>query len=127
MRPDEIVDAVELVQQFKNDPPGADQRYRKKTFRVKGVIERFEPKMFVRKYDVILESPDRFVRVVAAFDYPNEYRTVFTTQRGQTLVGKAAENKEVTLMRAGQALVLLGKCKGARDTEIVFTGCELPR
>ncbi len=125
LKPDEIMDAAELVQQFKSDPPAADQRYRKKTFRVRGVIERFEPKLFIRKYDVLLESPDRFVRVVAVFDYPNDYKSIYTTQRGQTLVGKPAENKEVTLLRAGQTLVLQGRCKGARDTEIVFTGCEV--
>ena len=125
LKPDDIVDAAELVQQFKNDPTATDRRYDKKTFRVKGVIERFEPRMFVRKYDVLLESADRFVRVVAVFDYPNDYKTVFTTRRGQTLVGKPAENKEVTLLQAGQAIVLRGKCKGGRDTEIVFTGCEL--
>jgi len=121
------MDAAELVQQFKTDPPAADQRYRRKTFRVRGVIERFEPRLFVRKYDVLLESPDRFVRVVAVFDYPNDYKSIYTTQRGQTLVGKPAENKEVTLMRAGQTLVLQGRCKGAHDTEIVFTGCEVVR
>jgi len=125
LQSDEIVDATELVKQFKTDPTGADLRCDKKTFRVKGVIERFEPKMFVRKYDVLLESSDRFVRVVAVFDYPNDCKTVFTTHRGQTLVGKPAENKQVTLLQAGQTIVLRGKCKAARDTEIVFTGCEL--
>ena len=124
LKPDDIVDAAELVQQFKNDPTVADRRYDKKNFQLKGVIERFEPKMFVRKYDVLLESSDRFARVVAVFDYPNDYKTVFTTHRGQTLVGKPAENKEVTLLQAGQTILFRGKCKGARDTEIVFTGCE---
>ena len=127
LKPDEIVDAAGLVQQFKSNPSGAERRYRNKVFRVKGVIERFEPKLFIRKYDVIFESPDRFVRVVAAFDYPGDYRTVFTTQRGQTLVGKPAENTEVTLLRAGQTLVLQGRCKGTRDAEIVFTGCTWVR
>jgi len=125
LQPDEILDATELTKQFKTDPTGVNRRYDKKIFRVKGVIERFEPKMFVRKYDVLLESSDRFVRVVAVFDYPNDCKTVFTTHRGQTLVGKPAENKRVTLLQAGQTIVLRGKCKAARDTEIVFTGCEL--
>jgi hypothetical protein len=127
LKPDDILDANELVEQFKSDPPGADRRYRKKTFRVKGVVERFESRLFVRKYDVILESPDRFFRVVAAFDYPNDYRAVFSTRGGKTLVGKPAENKEVTLMQAGQAVMLQGTCKGARDAQIVFTGCALIR
>jgi hypothetical protein len=127
LKPDEIMDATELVQQFNSDPSGADRRYRNKTFRVRGVIERFEPRMFVRKYDVILGSPDRFVRIVAGFDYPNDYRTVFATEHGQKLVGKPAGNQEVVMMCVGQTIVLQGKCKGARDTEIVFTGSGLVR
>jgi hypothetical protein len=65
------------------------------------------------------------IRVVAAFDYPGDYRTIYTTQRGRTLVGKPAENKEIALMRAGDTIVFEGRCKGARDTEIAFTGCTL--
>lgn len=127
VKPDEVIDAVELVQQFKNDPAGADRRYRKKKFRVRGVVDRFEPVMFVRKYDVLLESPDRWVRVVASFDYPTDYRSVYAVQRGAVLVGKPAENKEVTLLKAGQTIVLQGTCKGARDAGVVMTGCELVR
>jgi len=127
LKPDDIVDVLELVEQFKSDPPGAERRYRKKTFRVQGVIERFESRLFVRKYDVILESQDRFFRVVAAFDYPNDYMAIYSKQGGKTLVGKPAENKEITLMQAGQAVILQGTCRGARDTQIVFTGCAVVR
>jgi hypothetical protein len=122
---DEIVDATELLQQFKNDPSGADRRYRKKTFRVKGVVERFEPRMFLRKYNVVLESPDRSVSALADFDYPTECKTVFTTQNGQTLVGKPSDTTQITLMRVGQTIVFRGKCKGARDGAVLFSGCVL--
>ena len=125
VKPDEVMDTAELLQQFRTDPPRATRRYLNKSFRVRGVIERFEPKLFIRKYDVILESPDRFVHAIAGFDYPSDYRAIYTTQRGQTLVGKPAENSELTLMRVGQKIILEGKCKGARDTDIVFSGCRL--
>ena len=125
LQPGETVDVAGLVQQFKNDPSGTELRYRKKIVRVQGVIERFEPRMFLRKYEVLLASPDRFVRVIAVFDYPDDFKTVYTRQRGQTLVGKPAENKEVTLMQSGQTLLFQGRCKHARDAEIVFTGCSI--
>src|SRR5438552_9732337 len=38
---DEVVDSAELVQQFKTDSAAAGERYRQKTLRVKGVIQRF--------------------------------------------------------------------------------------
>jgi len=125
VKPDEVLDAAELVRQFKDDPSGAERRYRKKSFRVKGVIARFEPLKFVRKYHVILESPDRLVSLVVVFDYLNEWRAVYTTQRGQTLVAKIAENQERVLMQTGQTIVLQGRCRGAGDSEIVITGSHL--
>ena len=80
--------------------------------RVRGAIEHFEPKLFVRKYHVILASPEKFIRVVCTFDYPNELKTVYSTERGQKLVGQSADNKQVTLLQTGQTIVVRGKCKG---------------
>jgi hypothetical protein len=90
-------------------------------------MERFEPKLFVRKYDVLLESPERSVRVVAGFAYPDNYRAIYTTQRGQTLVGKLNERAEVTLLKVGDTIVFEGKCQGLSDSELSFSGCRLVR
>ena len=127
LKRDEIVDAADLVQQFKTDSSAAEERCQKKTFRVKGVIARFEAKLFRRQFEVILESPEKFMRVVLRFDYPDEYKSIYTIQSGQKLVGRPVENKVVTLMTVGDAVVFQGKCKGLRDTEIVFTGCKRDR
>jgi hypothetical protein len=124
---DEIVEAAELVQQFKTDSAAADAWYQKKAFRVKGVIQRFEAKMLRREYDVVLESPEKFVRVILRFDYPEHYRSVYTIQNGQQLVGRPAENQVITLLTVGDAVVVQGRCKGLRDAEIVFTGCKVVR
>ena len=64
------------------------------------------------------------MRVVLRFDYPDDYRSIYTIEKGQKLVGRPAENKEVTLMKVGDTAVFQGRCKGLRDTEIVFTGCR---
>lgn len=124
---DEIVDAADLVQQFETDSTAAQERCQKKTFRVKGVIDRFEAKLFRRQFEVILESPEKFMRVVLRFDYPDDYKSIYTIQSGQKLVGRPAENTEVTLMTVGDAVVFQGRCKGLRDAEIVFTGCKMVR
>ncbi len=127
MKRDEIVDAAELVQQFMTDSAAAEALCQRKTFRVRGVIQRFEAKLFRRQYEVILESPEKFLRVVLQFDYPDDYKSIYTTEQGQKLVGRPAENKVVTLMQVGDAAVFQGRCKGLRDTEIVFTGCRTIR
>ena len=127
LKRDEIVDAAELVQQFKTDSAAAEEWYQRKTFRVKGVVQRFEAKLFRRQYGVILESPEKFMRVVLRFDYPDDYKSIYTIQNGQKLVGRPAENKQVTLMTVGDAVVFQGRCKGLRDAEIVFTGCKTVR
>jgi hypothetical protein len=122
---DEVVNIADLVEQFKTDSNAANSRYRKKVLRVQGAIERFEPKLFIRKYHVILESPEKFIRVVCTFDYPNELKTVYATEGGQKLVGQPADNKQVALLQTGQRIVVRGKCKGVEDSEITFTGCEV--
>src|SRR5262249_50870101 len=58
-KPGETVDVAELVQQYKTDSASAERSYQKKTFRIRGVVERFEPILFVRKYTVLLESPEK--------------------------------------------------------------------
>ena len=124
LKSDEILDAAELVQQFKTDSTAAEARYEKKAFRVKGVIQRFEAKLLRRQYDVVLESPEKFMRVVLRFDYPDDYRSIYTVENGQRLVGRPAENKLIALMTVGDTVVVQGRCKGLRDAEIVFTGCK---
>ena len=127
LKSDEILDASELVQQFKTDSAAAAETYEKKSCRVKGVIQRFEAKLLRRQYEVILESPEKFMRVVLRFDYPDDYKSIYTIQNGQKLVGRPAENKVVRLMTVGDAVVFQGRCKGFRDAEIVFTGCKVVR
>lgn len=127
LKPEDTVDASELIELFKADSTAAGERWRQKTFRVKGVIHRFEGKLFLRQYAVILESPERFMRVILRFDYPDAYKSIYTIQNGQKLVGRPAENKQVTLMTAGDMVVVQGRCQGLRGEEIAFTGCRIVR
>ena len=127
LKPEEIVDAADLIAQFKTDSAAAEKSFQKKTFRVKGVVQRFESKLFLRQYGVVLESPEQFMRVVLRFDYPDDYKSIYTIQNGQKLVGHPARSQEVTLMTVGDLVVIQGKCNGLRDTEILFTGCKTVR
>jgi len=124
---DGVLDAADLIDEFKMDSAAANERYQKKAFRIKGVVERFETKLFLRKYDVVLKSPEKFLRVVLRFDYPDEYKTIYAIQNGQKLVGHPAANKEVTMMTVGDSVLFQDTCKGLRDEEIIITGCKKVR
>ena len=127
LKTDEVVDAADLIEEFKVDSAAANERCKKQTFRIKGVVERFETKLVLRKYDVVLKSPENFLRVVLRFDYPDEYKTIYTIQKGQKLVGHPAANKEVTMMTVGDSVLFQGTCKGLKDEEIIITGCKRVR
>jgi hypothetical protein len=127
LRIDEVVDTADLIEEFKMDSAAANERYQKKAFRIKGLVERFETKLFRRKYDVVLKSPEKFLRVILRFDYPDEYKSIYTIQNGQKLVGHPAANKEVTMMTVGDAVVFQGTCKGLRGEEVILTGCKKVR
>src|SRR5262249_33858868 len=90
LKSDTIVEAVELVRQFTTDSAAAEAWCRQRRFRVQGVVQRFEAKLFHRQFDVVLESPEKFMRVILQFDYPDDYKSVYTTENGQKLVARLA-------------------------------------
>jgi len=50
---DEIVDALDLSQYYHQDPASADQRFGKRSFKVRGEVLAFEKKLFARQYHVL--------------------------------------------------------------------------
>jgi hypothetical protein len=125
LAPGEVVETRDMVEQFRADPAGAEQRYRKKAFRVRGEIARFSVKFAVRYYDVVLASPERSISVVCGFNYVDRYRSVYTKQTGEVLVGVVGQRKEIPLLKVGDSVVVEGTCKGLKDGELVFNGCQV--
>ena len=126
LTPDEVVSAEDLAAQYRLDPVGADRRYRMKTFRVQGRIERFEERLFIRSSDIILDSGERFLRVACNLPYPEDCKAVYCRQDGQKLVGISAKG-ERPLLQVGEAVVFRGRCVGVRNSAIVFQNCESAR
>lgn len=127
LKASDVVAADEIAQHYKTDPRSADLRYRKKVFRIQGKIERFDEKLFVRKTAVVLESPERFQRVVCEWPFPDEFNAVYSTKGGQVLVGVSGNRREVRLMGIGESVTFEGKCAGSQSGGIVFTQCEIVR
>ena len=125
LQPEEVVDARDLVLYYKADPAGADARFRNKTFRIQGIVQGFSTKLFIRDYEVLLDSPDRQIKVVCSFHYVDRYQAVFTTRRGQELSARLGESKSLTpLLKVGDQLIIQGRCGGLRESYLEFTRCE---
>ncbi len=123
----EVVGASELAVHFANQPEAAQQRYVGRVFQVKGQVERFDVKLVVRRFDVLLDTGARGISVVCGFNYVDKYPAVYTKQKGRTLVARAGAKGEAELMNVGDTVVIKGRCKGFKDGEVTFTGCELVR
>jgi hypothetical protein len=123
LQPGEVIDAGTLIGHFQADPAQAESRYRKQTFALRGEVLRFNPKLARRAYDVILVSPDPRVELVCSFGYEEPFRSVYTRERGRTLVARLGETSAQTLWRVGQTTVIRGRCAGLKDGVIHFTRC----
>lgn len=127
LRASDVVAAEDIAQHYKTDPRSADARYRRKVFRIQGRIERFDEKLFVRKTEVFLGSPEGSQRVVCESPFPDEFNAVYSTKGGQVLVGVRANRSEVRLMEVGESVVFEGKCAGLQGGGILFTQCRVVR
>lgn len=127
LQPGEVIAARDLVAQFKADPTGAQARYRKKQFRVRGEVAGFTATPFVRRYEVRLESPDKWLGVTGHFAYAEGCSAVYTKDGGRRLVARTGGTGESILHVVGERVVIQGRCQGLKGTEIVFTGCKLTR
>ncbi len=126
LKPEDVIESHDLVRYFQTDANGAGQRFQKQSLRVRGVVTRFEPKMFRRTYSVSLESPEG-TTLVCDFFYADDYRTVYAKERGQKLVAAVPGRGELPLLEIGQTVVIRGRCDGSRKPEVVLSGCEIAR
>jgi hypothetical protein len=127
LKTSDVVLVEEIGQHYKTDPRTADQRYRRKVFRIEGRIDRFEEKLFVRRTEIILSSPEGAQRVVCELPFPEEFNAVYSTKGGQVLVGVSGNRREVRLMEVGQSVIFEGKCAGLQNGGIVFAQCRIVR
>jgi hypothetical protein len=128
LTPDTVVDVQELVAHFQADPAGAAARYAKKTFRVRGEVDRFHTALVQRRFTVLLTDPNREATVACRFNYVDRYKTVFTTQNGRVLTARYDSGREVPLLETGQTAVIAGRCDGVdKHGMIGFSRCEWVR
>ncbi len=106
----DVVDAADLAGHFKQDIGTAEARYRRKTFRLEGIVDRLEKDFFVSTYQALLRVPGKSVRVVCVIKPPEVYNKVYATRSGERMVAEGERLGKVTLMQAGDKLVFEGRC-----------------
>lgn len=113
----EIVDSVDLANQYRGDAVSAEKRYRDQKFSVRGEIIAFEKPLFRRDYKLLLPGPDRATMVICDFVPPEKFKAVFTTEHGTQLVGDFNGTRE-TIAKVGQAVLVHGRCRGWRGSSV---------
>lgn len=121
----ELVNAVDLMNHYRQDPVAADQRYRKRRFKIQGEVLRLERPLLVSHYVILIRMEDARDRFVCEVDQPEQFKTTFTVKNGEEMVGTLPNGARVPLVKLGQTVVLEGRCKGLKDGGIVFEGAAL--
>src|SRR5438552_12804794 len=79
LKPEDVVEAMDLANYYHADAAAADQRYRKKKFTVHGDIIGFEnPQLLTSNYRILLKTPDRTKKVICNLPAPEKANAVFT-------------------------------------------------
>jgi hypothetical protein len=125
LKPGEVIDTSDLAEHYRADAHAADQRYRKKTFLVRGQITGFDKPLFTSDYKLVLKTADAEIKVVCDFFPPEQYRGVFTTKNGTELVALLPDQRRLAIARVGENICLEGVCKGLRNSEVSMEGCEV--
>jgi len=124
LKPDELVESLDLAAYYHADVQTADQRYRHHKLRVRGEIVGFEKPLLIRNYRVLLKTPDRDVKVICDFLPPENSNAVFTTDHGAQLVALSGE-KRIALAKVGDIAVVKGECKGLHGGAVTLSCWEL--
>lgn len=128
LTPETVVEVDELLAHFQADAAAAAARYAQKIFRVRGVVDGFQPALMQRRFAVLLGDAPGAASVACRFNYVDRYRTVFASQNGQVLKARFDSGREVPLLERGQIAVVVGRCRGVdADGVLVFDRCELVR
>ena len=121
----DVVDALDLMNHYRADASGAEQRYGRQRIRVRGVVTGFEKPMFVSHYFIFLRTTERSWRVQCAVSPPREFKATYPAQHGETLVGVTTSEARITLARVGQTVEIEGNCRGLKEQTVTLGGCQL--
>jgi tRNA_anti-like len=124
LKPQELVESLDLATYYHADAQTADQRYRHQKLRVRGEIVGFEKPLFIRSYRVLLKTADRDTKVICDLLPPDNANAVFTSDHGAQLVAMSGDTRTV-LAKVGDIAVVKGECKGMHGGAVMLSCWEL--
>lgn len=124
LKPEEMVESLDLANYYHADIPAADQRFRHQKLRVRGEIVGFEKPLFLRNYRILLKTADRDTKVICDLLPPQNSNAVFTTNHGSQLVALSGENRTL-IAKVGDVAVVKGECKGIHSGVVMLSCWEL--
>ena len=121
---DTVVSATDLAAHYRANAASADERYRKRTFKVQGEIVGFEKPALVRNYSILLKTAEPQTRIICDFYPPENFKAVYTINGGTMLVGTLPDTR-VPIAKIGDNVVIEGRCKGLSGGGVKLTNCEM--
>jgi hypothetical protein len=122
---DDVVESLDLSQYFHQDAASADQRFGKRSFKLRGEVIGFEKKLFARPYHLLLKSVDQTLKVDCEVNPPEKFNSVFPAKEGTELIATLPGEKRGVLMKVGDTVVVSGQCTGLHDLRVHMSSCEL--
>jgi len=125
LQQNEVVDAMDLMNHYRTDAAAADKRYSAQLIRVRGEAVHFEKPSFVRDYVIYVRTTDSHWRVACRTYPPEKYSALFTAKGGAEIVGMTRDGARSTVAKAGQQVIVEGRCKGIDGQIVKLVGCAL--
>lgn len=121
----ESVNVVDLLNHYAADPAAADLRYKKREFKLHGVVVDFEKKLISSGYKAIFRVPNSGLKIVCNVGVPTKFTNLYTTHEHEQIVAETSRSNPFVLARVGEEVIIDGRCSGLHDGTITFDYCEL--
>ena len=115
----EVVLASDLLHHYAMDPAAADQRYRKKSFKLQGIVTDLDKPLLMSPYRVIFRVPASPLKIICDVRSPEQFKKVYVSADRERVVGETYSGR-ATLARVGEEITVQGRCAGLKDGVVSF-------
>lgn len=110
----ETVAVSDLLHHYAMDPAAADQRYKKKNFKLTGIVTDLDKSLLTSPYRVIFRVPGSALKLICDVQSPDEFKKVYVSSDRERIIGETYSTR-ATLAKVGEEITLQGHCSGLKD------------